>query len=100
MPRSRTPISEQLEKVKTEIRQNENRLKEQLQKKALLERNARTRRLIERGAITESLIGGADTLTNDQIKLLLQSVLSTTAAREILAAFFKGAAEIQAAQAD
>jgi hypothetical protein len=100
MPRSRTPISEQIAKAKTEIRQNENRLKEQLQKKTLLERNARTRRLIERGAITESLINGADTLTNDQVKQLLQSALSTTAAREMLAAFLNGAALTQAAQAD
>jgi len=97
MPRSKSPINEQIAKVKTEIRQNENRLKEQIQKKTLLERNARTRRLIERGAITESLIDGVDALTNDQVKLLLQSALSTTAAREMLAVFLN---ETQAAQAD
>ena len=75
MPRTTKPMSERIEKAKTELRQTENHLNELLQKKNLLERKQRTRRLIERGAIAESLIDGADTLTNEQFKIILQSAL-------------------------
>ncbi len=48
------------------------------------DRKARTKRLIERGAILESLISGADTFTNDQIKAFLEKTIATEHARKIL----------------
>jgi predicted nucleic acid-binding Zn-ribbon protein len=44
------------------------------------ERKARTRRLIERGAIAESFIPNADALTNDEFKAALKRL--TAAVRE------------------
>jgi hypothetical protein len=90
MPKSKTPIGEQIDKTKSDIKQSENHLKMLLQKKNNFERNARTRRLIECGAILESLIDGALNLTNEQIKTLLQSALCTASARETAASFISG----------
>ena len=87
MPKSKTPIGEQIVKAKSDIKQSENYLKTLLQKKNNLERNARTRRLIERGAILESLIDGAVNLTNEQIKTLMRTALCTASAREMAASF-------------
>ena len=90
MPKKKMTLAElnnQLEKTKTDIRQNENRVKSLLQKENILLRKQRTRRLIERGAILESLIDNAAAFTNDQIKQLLQSALSTEAVREMLHSF-------------
>ena len=75
MPRTKTPIRERIEKAKTEIRQGEHHINELLQKDILAERKQRTLRLIERGAIVESLIDGATEFTNEQIKQILQAVL-------------------------
>ena len=80
MPRSKTPIRERIKKAKTEIRQGENHINELLQKDILAERKQRTLRLIERGAIVESLIDGAPDLTNEQIKQILLSVLGAESA--------------------
>lgn len=49
------------------------------------ERKARTKRLIERGAILESLISEADTFTNEQIKAFLEKTIRTESARKALA---------------
>jgi len=87
MPKSKIPIGEQIEKAKVDIKQRENNLKTLIQKKKNLERNARTRRLIERGAILESFIEGAIDLSNEQIKALLQSALATVSVREMVVAF-------------
>ena len=87
MPRTKKSLTEQLEKAKTELRQGENHVKQLLQKENILLRKERTRRLIERGAILENLIDNAAALTNEQIKRLLQSALSTTAAQDMLNSF-------------
>jgi hypothetical protein len=71
MPRTTKTNAEQIEKIKTEIRRNENRIKKLLRRNINAERNMRTHRLIERGAILEKMIKEADTLTNEQIKRLL-----------------------------
>ena len=79
MSKSKQTIAELKEKLadmKTEIRQNENRVKELIQKKNIMERKERTRRLIERGAILESFIDGAPELTNEQLLGLLQTAFS------------------------
>lgn len=49
------PLEEEKHKLEKEIRQLENRQKILLNKKSDAERKARTRRLIERGAILESV---------------------------------------------
>ena len=69
-------VRTQITKVRNDIRQSENHVKQLLQKKNHMERKVRTRRLIERGAILESLITNASELSNEQIKTLLQSALS------------------------
>ena len=100
MPKSKTPIGEQIVKAKSDIKQSENHLKMLLQKKNNLERNVRTRRLIERGAILESFIDGALNLTNEQIKTLLRSALCTASTREMAAAFISRNNTTTAVQGD
>ena len=80
-------LNEQIAKAKEDIRQHENKVKQLVQKQKEQERKERTRRLIERGAILESLIDEPTAITNEQIKTLLQSVLTSAAAREKLNAF-------------
>jgi len=53
------------------IRQSENQIKRLQQSLSAQERKARTRRLIERGAIAESFIENAAELTNDEFKTVL-----------------------------
>ncbi|MCL2053999.1 MAG: DUF3847 domain-containing protein [Oscillospiraceae bacterium] len=62
--------------VKEQIRQLENKRKQLIQKEKSEERKARTKRLIERGVIAESLIANADTLTNEQFKAVLVEALN------------------------
>ena len=54
-----------------------NRKKQEMQKHRTEERKARTRRLIERGAILEGFIPNAETLTGEQVKALLQEAFDT-----------------------
>jgi Skp family chaperone for outer membrane proteins len=89
-------LNASIEKAKTEIRQGENLVKQLTRQCSQMERKVRTRRLIERGAIAESLIDGADTLTNEQFQTLLSAGLHTGAARELLT-FFKRSNSISAA---
>jgi len=60
-----------------QIAELNNRKKQEMQKHKAEERKARTRRLIERGAILESFIPNADTLTGEQVKTLLQEAFDT-----------------------
>lgn len=73
----RKTVAEQIALAKEDIRQHENKLKLLQQRQKEQERKDRTRRLIERGAILESLIDGAATLDNEQIKAILQTALSS-----------------------
>ena len=67
---------EKIESIQEEIRQLENQKRKLLQQQKEQKRKARTKRLIERGAILESLVEGAETLTNEQIKSLLVVALN------------------------
>ena len=58
-------LKNQQEKVKTEIRQLENRQKILLNRKTDAERKARTRRLIEHGAILESIFPAISDMTGE-----------------------------------
>ena len=77
MPKSKLTIAEQIAAAKEDIKQHENKLKLLNQRQKEQERKDRTRRLIERGAILESLIDGAADLNNEQIKAILQTALSS-----------------------
>lgn len=77
-------ISAQIEDTKTEIRQLQNLEKRLIQEHSKLVRKARTRRLIERGALLESFIPETDLLTNEQIKTVLLMAFHTTAVIETL----------------
>ena len=88
MPRSTKTHEERIENVKTEIRQGEKQINKLLQKNINAERNMRTSRLIQRGAILESMIKEAATLTNEQIKRLLYTAFKDNATvREMANAF-------------
>jgi uncharacterized coiled-coil DUF342 family protein len=60
-----------LAEAEREIEQGENKIKRLTQSLSAETRKARTRRLIERGAIAESFITNAETLTNDEFKAVL-----------------------------
>lgn len=77
-------INEQIAKAEEEIRQLQNRKKKLLNQKKAEERKARTHRLIERGAILESLLEQPERYSNEQIKDLLETALQTPQAREFL----------------
>lgn len=70
------------EKVQREIQQLENRQKILLNKQADAERRARTRRLIEHGAILESVFPATVTMTGEEVKAFLLSLARLPGATE------------------
>ena len=77
-------INEQIAKAEEEIRQLQNRKRKLLNQKKAEERKIRTHRLVERGAILESLLEQPEQYTNEQIKGLLETALRTPQAQDIL----------------
>jgi nitrogen fixation/metabolism regulation signal transduction histidine kinase len=77
MPRT---LNERIADAKEKISQQQNQMRRLLQQQKEAERKARTRRLIERGAILESLLDGAEALTNDEVKAILTAALKSGAA--------------------
>ena len=65
---------DEIESVEEKIRQLKNRQKALLQKQSDAERKARTRRLIERGAILESIFPEVVPMTNEQVKAFLEKI--------------------------
>ena len=82
MPRTTV---EKIESIQTQIQQLENERKRLMQQQKEQERKDRTKRLIERGAILESLIPDAATFSNEQIKAFLEKTVGGDSARKILA---------------
>jgi hypothetical protein len=80
-----TDYTEKITSIEEQIAQLKNRQRELVQKHKAKERKERTRRLIERGAIAESLIDGADTLTNEQFKSVIEKALWTDQPRRTAA---------------
>jgi hypothetical protein len=66
------PSSLESEAVREKIRQLENRQKILLNRKADAERKARTHRLIEEGAILESVFPEIVLMTGEQVKAFLE----------------------------
>jgi len=80
---SKTNI-EKIETLQEKIEQLENERKRLMNLQKEAERKARTKRLIERGAILESLVPGADKFTNEKIKAFLEKTVQGENARKIL----------------
>lgn len=76
--------AQKIDSIKLQIQQLENQKKQLLQKQKEADRKARTKRLIERGAILESLISNPADFTNDQIKAFLEKTITNDYARKIL----------------
>ena len=93
-------LYERQAETQEKIRQLENQQKQLIQKEKVAERKARTRRLIERGAIVESLIDGADALTNEDIRDILIVVLKSGAAIDALVAIRKRQSTAEASKPD
>jgi len=77
-------LDERIAETKEKISQYENQVKRLIQQQKQAERKTRTRRLIERGAILESLLDGAETLTNEEVKAVLSAALKSGAAFDAL----------------
>ena len=77
-------INEQIAKAEEEIRQLQNRKKKLLNQKKSEERKIRTHRLVERGAILESLLEQPEQYRNEQIKGLLEVAFRSMQAQEYL----------------
>jgi hypothetical protein len=95
MPRTTV---EKIESIQTQIQQLENQKKQLMAQQKEQERKARTKRLIERGAILESLISGADALTNEQIKVFLEKTVQSETARKILGSMTSRSGSLAAAK--
>jgi hypothetical protein len=80
-----TDFTEKITSIEEQIAQLKNRQRELVQKHKARERKERTRRLIERGAIAESLIASADELTNEQFKSVIERALRADPARQTAA---------------
>lgn len=93
-------LDEKIAEMKLKKEQAENQLKQLLSKQKEAERKARAHRLIERGAILESLIDGADALTNEQIKTVLTVALNTGEALDAIIAAQENPGAVTAAQSE
>ena len=76
---------ERISSIEEQIKQLENQKKQLIQKQKADERKERTRRLIERGAILESLIPDVVNLTNEQVKTFLQKTVTGDFGKRALA---------------
>lgn len=77
---SQKTLDERIAEAKTKLEQSENHLKQLLNRQKEAERKARTHRLVERGAMLESMIDGAASLTNEEIKAILSAALGGASA--------------------
>ena len=84
-------IAEQLEKNKSDIDKKQEEIKQLKNKEWKIltqqrkaEQKIRTRRLIERGAILESINPSFLSLSNEELKIYLQQVLQTEQAKKLL----------------
>ena len=81
MPTNKT---ERIATIEEKISQLENQRKKLMQQQKQIDQKARTKRLIERGAILESFIPDAKSYTNEQIQSFLQKTIRTEFAKRAL----------------
>ena len=74
-------IDEQIAKTQAQINQLTNKKKRLISEQKQAERKKRTKRLIERGAILESIIGNAEGFSNEQLQTLLIEIFSSESVR-------------------
>lgn len=79
------PLEEEKRNLETELRQLQNRQKILLNKKTDAERRERTHRLIERGAILESVFPVTATMTGEEVKTFLLALSRLPGAGEAAA---------------
>ena len=82
------------------IRHLENQQKQLIQKEKVAERKARTRRLIERGAILESMLDDVESFTNEEIKIILTAALKSGTAFDTLISIKKRRSAVAATEPD
>ena len=73
-----TKTTQELADAERELERLEHKSARLTQSLSAQERKARTRRLIERGAIAESFVDNAETLTNDEFKAVLSRAFRAT----------------------
>lgn len=74
-------FDEQIAKAEEQIRQLNNKKKRLISEQKQAERKKRTKRLIERGAILESVIENSTDFSNEQLQTLLIEIFSSESAR-------------------
>ena len=72
---------EQIAKAEEQIKQLNNKKKRPISEQKQAERKKRTKRLIERGAILENVIGNTDDFSNEQLQTLLIEIFSSEFAK-------------------
>lgn len=77
-------LDEERRSVEAEIRQLQNHQKILLNKKSDAERKERTHRLVERGAILESVFPSVIPLSNEEVKAFLSGVSQLSEVRKLL----------------
>ena len=82
--KTREELQVEIEDGKEKIRQFENREKMLRQKLSKEERRTRSHRLIVRGAVFESIVPEAKTMTDEEAAALLRLALTSEPAREFL----------------
>ena len=82
--KTREELQAEIEGEKKKIRQFENREKVLRQKLSKEERRTRSHRLIVRGAVFESIVPEAKTMTDEEAAALLRLALTSEPAREYL----------------
>ena len=82
--KTREELQAEIEDGKKKIRQLENREKMLRQKLSKEERRTRSHRLIVRGAVFESIVPEAKTMTDEEAAALLRLALTSEPARDFL----------------
>ena len=82
--KTREELQAEIEDGKKKIRQYENREQMVRQKLSQEERRTRSHRLIVRGAVFESIVPEAKTMTDEEAAALLRFALTSEPAREYL----------------
>ena len=82
--KTREELQAEIEDGKKKLRQFENREKMLRQKLSKEERRTRSHRLIVRGAVFESIVPEAKTMTDEEAAALLRLALTSEPAREYL----------------
>jgi hypothetical protein len=95
MSNTRT-LNEQIEAAREKIRQDENRLKELMQKKNTQDRKERTHRLCRRGGLVEKLLPDLAKLNDEQFNIFVQKTLMSGFAEKILRGLIPSASESEA----